>query len=230
MSIWAVIPAAGVGTRMGAEIPKQYLEIAGKTILQHTLERLLAHPRIDGAMVAIDANDTFWPACVSAVLAARRSLGLVGKRVQHCQGGATRAASVANALQALDRQAHWVVVHDAARPCLHPMDLEAVVDAALDDEVGALLALPMRDTVKLADGERTRETLDRTRLWCAQTPQVFRAELLARALAQAPYTTDDAQAVEALGFTARLVPGRVSNLKITTPDDLALARFWLQQL
>jgi 2-C-methyl-D-erythritol 4-phosphate cytidylyltransferase len=226
-SIWAVVPAAGRGSRFGAEIPKQYAEIAGSTVLWHSLNSLLRHPQIAGVMVALDAADSYWPMLDVNALAATHD-----KAIHHCIGGATRAQSVCNALQALialgvDRH-NLVAVHDAARPCLSQPELDAVLTAANHDPHGAILAMPARDTIKLADAAlRVSQTLDRNAIWYAQTPQVFRLQALSDALRQAPDATDEAQAMERAGAKPILVPGRSSNLKITVAEDLALAAFYL---
>jgi 2-C-methyl-D-erythritol 4-phosphate cytidylyltransferase len=228
-SIWAVVPAAGRGSRFGAEIPKQYVEIAGRAVLWHSLNSLLRHPQIAGVMLALDAVDRHWPKLNADALAAQHR-----KAIHLCLGGATRAQSVRNALEALialgvDPQ-NLIAVHDAARPCLAQPELDAVLAAAAHDPQGAILALPARDTIKRADaGQRVAQTLDRNAIWYAQTPQVFRLAPLRDALAQAPHATDEAQAMEQLGASPLLVPGRGSNLKITVAEDLALAAFYLAQ-
>jgi 2-C-methyl-D-erythritol 4-phosphate cytidylyltransferase len=226
-TVWAVVPAAGRGTRFGAEIPKQYAEINGRAVLWHSLNNLLRHPRIAGVMVALDAADSYWPALNAAKLAATHK-----KTMHQCLGGATRAQSVRNALDALIalglEQHNLVAVHDAARPCISQPELDAVIAAASHDPHGAILALPARDTIKRADAAlRVTQTLDRNVIWCAQTPQVFRLQPLRAALAQALDATDEAQAMERAGAEPLLVPGRSSNLKITVAEDLALAAFYL---
>ncbi len=224
-SIWAVVPAAGVGSRFtsaAAKTPKQYLRIGKKTVLEHSLAVLCAHPKIVGIMLALDANDAYWP----------KISELNGKPICVCSGGQTRAESVRSALEMLLQMGvaakNLVAVHDAARPCLHARDLDAVLSAAIGDDIGALLAMPVRDTVKRSDaGLRVRETLDRSQIWTAQTPQVFRLGPLARAIANFPAATDEAQAMEQSGLTPKLVAGRASNIKITVADDLALAAYYL---
>ena len=223
-SIWAVVPAAGVGSRFAssAKTPKQYLPIGGKSVLEHSLAVLCAHPKIVGVMLALDANDAHWP----------KFSELNAKPICICRGGNTRAESVQNALAMLLQMGvslnTLVAVHDAARPCLLAVDLDSVLSAAQADGVGAVLATPVRDTVKRSDtGLRVLETLDRSQIWAAQTPQVFRLAPLAQAIAQFPAATDEAQAMENAGFSPKLVAGRASNIKITVPDDLALAGFYL---
>lgn len=222
---WAVVPAAGVGRRMHTTAPKQYLRLAGRTVIEHTLDILLHHPRIQGVVVAISATDTHWSALP---IAAHRGLLQV-------TGGAERAQSVLQGLQALHESVHaddWVLVHDAVRPCLRKADLDALILTLERDSVGGLLATPVRDTMKRADaGARVSATEDRSNLWHAQTPQMFRYGVLMAALRtalqQGLTITDEASAVEAMGLAPRLVAGRADNIKITRPEDLALAEFYL---
>ncbi len=224
-SVWAVVPAAGIGSRFSstaAKTPKQYLRIGEKTVLEHSLAVLCAHPKIAGVMLALDANDVHW----------QKLSELNGKPICVCAGGQTRAESVMSALEMLLQMGvsakTLVAVHDAARPCLHMNDLDAVLSAASTDAVGALLAMPLRDTVKRSDANlRVLQTLDRSEIWAAQTPQVFRLGPLANAIAQFPSATDEGQAMEQSGLTPKLVAGRASNIKITVADDLALAAFYL---
>ncbi len=218
MNCWGVIPAAGIGSRLGAALPKQYLEIAGRTLLEHSLRALLADARVQGVAVALRAGD-------------ERAAGLAclrDPRVMLVEGGAERADSVAAGLAALSERAaadDWVLVHDAARPCLRPQSLGALIDAVAASGVGAILAQPVSDTVKRSDDGRTvAATEDRRRLWLAQTPQLFRLGELAAALASAGAVTDEASAMEAAGYPVGLVPGPRSNLKVTTVEDLLLAR------
>jgi 2-C-methyl-D-erythritol 4-phosphate cytidylyltransferase len=224
---WAMVPAAGAGKRMDSAVPKQYLSLAGRPVIAHTLASLLDHPRIDGVAVAIGAGDEWWPT-VAAELNAAKPLRVV-------TGGAERCHSVLNGLEALSEPAQpedWVLVHDAARPCLTAGDLDRLIDTLADDPVGGLLAVPVRDTLKQADDAgRVAATVDRSRLWHALTPQMFRLGMLHEALratlARGLLVTDEAAAIEAAGFAPRLVEGRADNLKITRPEDLALAEFYL---
>lgn len=224
---WALIPAAGVGRRFGSALPKQYLELAGQRVIDHVLELLLAHPAISGCVVALDDADGYWPEGPFAD----------HPRVQRVSGGSERCYSVRNAISALAGRAgddDWVLVHDAARPCLRRSDLDALLHALTDEPVGALLAVPVHDTVKQAgEGGRIVRTVARTGLWRAYTPQAFRLGLLRHALdsalARDLVVTDDASAVELLGLAPRLIEGHADNIKITRPQDLALARFFLQQ-
>lgn len=219
--IWVVVPAAGSGARFGAGLPKQYQQLAGRPMIAHTLARLLAHPAIEGAMVAIAPDDIHW-----AMLAMR-----LGKPLLACAGGSDRADSVLAALRALpDTVADdaMVLVHDAARPCVRHADLDRLIEAARNDSVGALLALPLRDTLKRGDAHaRVLATEPREQLWRAQTPQAFRRGALTRALEQARADgvaiTDEAMAMERLGQQPLLVEGSEDNIKVTVTADLALA-------
>lgn len=224
---WAMVPAAGAGKRMDSTIPKQYLPLLGRPLIVHTLDRLLHHPAISGLVVAISAEDEWWPSIAATLRPA--------KPLQVVTGGAERCHSVLNGLEALRRQADpadWVLVHDAARPCLTIKDLDRLLTTLADDPVGGLLATPVRDTLKQADAAgRVVVTVDRSRLWHALTPQMFRLGLLydalQAALARGLLVTDEAAALEAAGFAPRLIEGRADNLKITRPEDLALAEFYL---
>ena len=224
---WVMIPAAGVGRRMASTIPKQYLPLAGRPVIVHALTALLEHPRIAGAVVAISADDGWWPD-IAATLALTKPLRIVA-------GGAERSYSVLNGLMALQEWAapdDWVLVHDAARPGLRREDVDQLLSELADDPVGGLLAIPVRDTLKQADAAgRVAATVDRSLLWHALTPQMFRLGLLYAALSAALTRglpiTDEAAAMEAAGFAPRLIAGRTDNLKITHPEDLALAEFYL---
>lgn len=213
-----IIPAAGAGSRMGSGTPKQYLPLSGKPVIHHTLTAFSANPRISSIILALSTQDTFWDAA---------NINLSAKaQVLRC-GGATRAATVLNALDAIQNQVHaddWVLVHDAVRPGLGMAALDHLLDTLENDPVGGLLAIPLADTLKRADtNQRVASTEPRSGLWRAQTPQMFRYDLLKRALQQAgDAPTDEAQAVEALGLRPKLVQGEVRNLKITYPQDLAL--------
>lgn len=225
--IWAVIPAAGRGARFGGEIPKQYLEIGGRPLIAHALDALLAHPTVDGAVVALAADDALWPGWTS----------LHGKPVLRCQGGGERADSVLAALRAIPQHIdgeRLVLVHDAARPNLRVEDLNRLIAVAAQHADGALLAAPVRDTLKRADDRAcVLSTEPRERLWRALTPQAFRRGALIAALESARaagvIVTDDAMAMERTGAKPKLVEGREDNLKVTTPADLALARYLLSQ-
>ncbi|MBK6788572.1 MAG: 2-C-methyl-D-erythritol 4-phosphate cytidylyltransferase [Rubrivivax sp.] len=217
---YALVPCAGIGSRAGTGAPKQYALLAGRAVVAHTLATLDAVQRLSATLVVLAPDDALFEAFVP---------GFAGPRawVAHC-GGATRAASVGNGLAVLRehgaREGDWVLVHDAARCLLRPSWVDRLIDACRCDEVGGLLALPVADTLKAAQGERVMATLDRGGKWLAQTPQMFRLGLLQRALAQAgAAVTDESSAVEALGLAPRLVPGEMENLKLTWPADFALA-------
>ncbi len=217
---WAVVVAAGRGERFGGSTPKQYTPLLGRPALSWSLQALLASPAVDGVVVALAARDRRW----------KRLAESRDPRVSTCIGGDTREASVSNALLALGSRARdddWVMVHDAARPCLRREDLDALFAATGGDPVGGLLAVRVPDTLKVDDGHgRSARTADRAGLWRALTPQVFRFGLLRRALAlcaeRERAVTDEASAVEALGLRPRLVPGRTDNIKLTTPADRLL--------
>lgn len=222
---WAVIPAAGIGRRMGAELPKQYLRIEGRAIIDWSIEALLLHPAIDGVVVAVAADDPWWPETEFSG----------HPDVQRVDGGAERSDSVLSALLALSRRAapdDWVLVHDAARPCVRRDDVTRLIEAVREHPVGGLLGAPVRDTMKRADGHnRVVETVSRERLWHAFTPQMFRLQTLITALRQAVAEswpiTDEASALEALSLAPLLVEGRSDNLKVTRPEDLVLAGCYL---
>lgn len=222
--VWAVVPAAGRGRRFGGDVPKQYLQAHGQPLIAHALDALLAEPRVEGAMVAIGADDAGWPGWTTRA----------GKPVLTCTGGAERADSVLAALDALDARGcgdALVAVHDAARPNLHPADFSRLLDAALADGAGAILAAPVRDTLKRSEGERIAATEPREALWRALTPQAFPLRALREALAhcreRGVVATDEAMAMELAGIRPRLVEGREDNLKVTTQADLALVEFLL---
>ena len=222
---WALVPAAGSGRRFGADIPKQYLRVAGKPLIEHALDALLSHDAIEGVVVALSAHDPHWSGWTT----------LHGKPVVTCIGGGERADSVLAALRALPAGVAIdaiVLVHDAARPHLHADDISRLHAAASAHADGAILAAPVRDTLKRADADTNIiVTEPRDGIWRALTPQAFHRDLLLRALetarADGLVVTDDAQAVERLGRHPRLVEGREDNMKVTTPADLALAEFLL---
>lgn len=218
---WLVIPAAGIGSRMQAQCPKQYLTVAGQTILELTVYCFLEHPSVRGIIVALAEHDRWWPELDLAT----------DSRIQTVIGGAERADSVLNALLALEQRGaqvdDWVVVHDAARPLLERVDLDRLLADLANDPVGGLLAVPARDTLKQvnADG-RVAKTIDRSVIWHALTPQMFRFDLLRRALTDALHAgvtvTDESSAMEWAGFAPRVIEGQASNVKITCPEDLQL--------
>lgn len=225
--LWAVVPAAGRGSRFGGEVPKQYLQVAGEPLLAHTLRALLSHPGVAGAVVVRAADDPHWPGWHE----------LEGKPVLGCVGGEARADSVLAGLEALPddvRADDFVLVHDAARPNLHPDDLGQLIERGRADPVGAILAAPVRDTLKRAGDEGGIDrTEPRDRLWRALTPQLFRRLQLTRALQIARdagiEVTDESMAMERKGARPLLIEGREDNLKVTTPADLAYFEFLLAQ-
>jgi 2-C-methyl-D-erythritol 4-phosphate cytidylyltransferase len=215
---------------MGSGQPKQYLRIRGRTLLDWSVTALLASPFIEGCVVALPAADLEHPDGVSDAGFLR------DLRVRRCAGGASRAASVLAGLAAVPAaEDDWVLVHDAARPCLLAEDLERLISAVTAAGVGGILARPVSDTLKRVDGRgRVAATVERRDLWSAQTPQMFRLGELRAALEQtaehgAP-VTDEASAMELAGHPVQLVEGSVANLKVTYPADMTLAAFWLEQL
>jgi 2-C-methyl-D-erythritol 4-phosphate cytidylyltransferase len=221
---WAVVPAAGVGKRMQADRPKQYLLLAGKTVLEQTLNRLLQADIFTAIAVAISKEDPYWPE-----LACSKH-----EKIITAVGGKERADSVLSALKSLRKLASdndWVLVHDAARPCLTSTDIHLLIDALKNDEVGGILALSSHDTLKNVDGINITETIDRSIIWRALTPQMFRYGMLKHALEEAegnPAVTDEASALEMQGLQPKIVEGRPDNIKITRPEDLALAQFYME--
>lgn len=216
---FALVPAAGTGTRMGEDLPKQYRLLAGQPMIWHALEMLCASPRIQRVFVVLDGRDAVWERFDWTDLGVKLS-------VLRC-GGPTRADSVLNGLLAISAAVlpdDWMLVHDAARPCLSPALLEGLIEQVGSDETGGILAVPVADTLKRAASDRRIEaTVPRERIWQAQTPQMFRYGLLREALTRSRVVTDEAGAVEALGHRPLLVESDASNLKVTWPADLALA-------
>ncbi|MBK3438018.1 2-C-methyl-D-erythritol 4-phosphate cytidylyltransferase [Pseudomonas sp. MF7448] len=222
-AFWAVIPAAGVGARMAADRPKQYLQLGGRTILEHSLGCFLDHPSLKGLVVSLAVDDPYWPNLACAA----------DPRIQRADGGAERSGSVLSALLQLNALGasddDWVLVHDAARPNLSREDLDTLLMQLADDPVGGLLAVPARDTLKRVDKRgRVVETIDRSLIWQAYTPQMFRLGALHRALADSlvadALITDEASAMEWSGQAPRLVEGRADNIKVTRPEDLEWLR------
>lgn len=214
-----LIPAAGSGSRMGAELPKQYLPLLGRPLISRTLKVFASSPRIASINVILSTDDADWQRLMPALHAK--------VKVWRC-GGETRAATVLNGLKAMQDDVDendWVLVHDAARPGLNQALLDRLLDSLQADSVGGLLAIPLADTLKRADTEnRVANTEPRESLWQAQTPQMFRYAMLKEALERAAGApTDEAQAIEALGYKPKLVPGELRNLKVTYPQDLAIA-------
>lgn len=223
---FALIPAAGVGARMGTDCPKQYMPLAGKLMLLHVLDTFASSPAIAHVYVVVSATDGY----IGDALADAKHLADRVTVIHN--GGATRHQSVLNGLQAMRAQVDdddWVLVHDAARPGLTTALIDRLIGELQDDAVGGLLALPVVDTLKRSDAEgRVEATVPRDSLWAAQTPQMFRYALLHRALEQASAVTDEASAVEALGLRPKLVEGSPRNFKITLPHDVALAELHLK--
>jgi len=230
MTIWAVVPAAGIGSRMQVSIPKQYLRINGQTVLSLTLARLSALADIERIMLVLSPHDTHW-ARHNSIYSAERD------KILTCLGGGDRWQSVLNGLDALAGLAgpdDWVLVHDAVRPCVRVDDMLRLLElTGVQEGAGGLLALPVSDTLKRADGDRrVAQTVDRDALWAACTPQLFpfaRLRQALRAAAQAGVTlTDEASAMEWVGEYPQLVPCHKDNIKITYAEDLQLAELILQ--
>lgn len=221
----AVVPAAGIGSRMQTECPKQYLKIGDKTILEHAVASLMANPRVAHVVIAISPTDSWF---TSLPLASNPNVTVI-------QGGAQRADSVLAGLNVV-QNAQWVLVHDAARPCLHQDDLARLLAITQTSKIGGILAAPVRDTMKRGEPGNSliAHTVDREDLWHALTPQLFPLELLRdclqRALDEHASITDEASALEYCGFHPELISARADNIKVTRPEDLALAEFYLTRL
>ncbi len=217
----ALIPAAGIGERAGSGVPKQYAPINGQPMLTHTIAAFTGCASIEAVHVILAAHDN-WPETLGG--------SRFPSNVQfHRSGGPTRAQSVLNGLKAIEADAaDWILVHDAARPCITPAMIEGLIAALKDDAVGGLLALPVPDTVKRANSEgRVAETISREGLWLAQTPQMFRYGVLRDALERCPDVTDEAGAIERAGLRPKLVRGDARNIKVTYPVDFAIAESYL---
>ncbi|MFW5431222.1 MAG: 2-C-methyl-D-erythritol 4-phosphate cytidylyltransferase [Methylophilaceae bacterium] len=215
-SIHVIIPAAGIGSRMENVLPKQYLPIAGKPIISHIIQTFFNNPRIANIHLALNQEDEFW-----------RSLTINPESRLHIHytGGNSRGETVLNTLKAIDvDDQDWILVHDAARPGLTNTAINRLLDALETDDIGGLLALPVADTIKKSNETNNVEnTVSRQNLWGAQTPQMFRYATLQRALSEFDGTpTDEAEAVEALGLSPKLIHGELRNLKATYPEDLEL--------
>ena len=224
---WAVVPAAGIGSRMRANRPKQYLDLDGKTVIEQTLQRLASHPNIKGIVVSVAENDSWWPECSQSY----------DCPIHIVSGGDERADSVLNALKQLTTLTNddpWVLVHDAARPCLRHSDIDTMLSTLSGHRTGGILGIPVTDTVKRTnDMQEITETVSRQGLWRASTPQMFHLQALTTALQSAKQqqliVTDEASAMELAGFQPMMVEGHADNIKITLPQDLALASLYLQQ-
>lgn len=226
-AFWAVIPAAGEGRRMGADRPKQYLPLAGKSVIRHVLERFARHPRISGIVVALATDDGYW----------EEQSQPRGAAIHTVTGGAERCESVLSALRHLRGVAapgDWVLVHDAARPCLRASDLERLMATAADHAVGGLLGTPVTDTLKrVEEGGVVDRTVDRRGIWRALTPQMFRLgtlfDAIDSAIAAGVRVTDEASAIEHAGHRPLMVEGSPDNIKITTAGDLPMAELILER-
>lgn len=231
VQIAALIPAAGIGNRMKAACPKQYLKVAGKTIIEHTVSALLKQPRISQIIVSLNNDDIFFHQLAIAK----------NEKIKTVVGGCQRANSVLAGLNYLSDNLQldpcWVLVHDAARPCLHQTDLESIIRFidSKQSSYGGILAAPVRDTMKRSVQGKIdiSYTVERSELWHALTPQFFPLALikncLTQALAQKAVITDEASALEYCGYHPQLLEGRVDNLKVTQPEDLMLAEFYLSR-
>ncbi|MBB6521446.1 2-C-methyl-D-erythritol 4-phosphate cytidylyltransferase [Pseudoteredinibacter isoporae] len=224
---WAVVPAAGIGSRMASDRPKQYLPLQHKTVIEHSLQHLLSHERIEAVYIPLAEHDGYWP----DLRISRHP------KIKTLLGGKERADSVLNTLTAMADVAgdqDWVLVHDAARPCLRKQSVHLLLDTLSGESRGGILANPVNDTIKkVANEDEILETVDRQQLWQAQTPQMFRFGLLRdslqRALAAGVNITDEASAVEWAGHSAKVVCGPSDNIKITRAEDLPLAEFILSR-
>jgi len=231
-SIWAIVPAAGVGKRMLSATPKQYLPLNERPVIEHTVNALLQNENISGLVIALQADDAYWP-----------EINICSQKpLLRTTGGKERADSVLNAINELfnyesfDAASDWVMVHDAVRPCLRQQDIDKLALEVAEDGNGGLLALQVRDTMKRQHTgvfpASVDKTVERENLWHALTPQYFPAESLKNALTRAQRDnltiTDEASAMELAGFSPKLVQGHEDNIKITRPDDLRLASLYLQ--
>ncbi|MBT3813327.1 MAG: 2-C-methyl-D-erythritol 4-phosphate cytidylyltransferase [Gammaproteobacteria bacterium] len=224
---WGIVPAAGVGKRMQADRPKQYLPLNNITVIEQTLTRLLEVKSISAVVVAISKEDPYWPTLEISS----------NPRIYTAAGGKERADSVLSALNSIADKADdndWVLVHDAARPCITKSDVEYLINELQDHPVGGILGLASHDTLKSVDNNLAISgTVDRSKIWRAFTPQMFRYAALKHALQEAAdkgwIMTDDASAMELQGMQPKIIAGRADNLKITRPEDLALAQFYLEQ-
>lgn len=225
--MWAILVAAGSGSRMSAEMPKQYLTLAGKTLLEHSIHMLESSSSVSGLMVVLAKSDDYWD---SHNIRCEKPMRTV-------TGGAERADSVLAGLQALSDVCgddDWVLVHDAARPCLDPAQIELMESSLLGHACGGLLAVPVKDTLKRAnEAGDSVGTVAREQLWQAQTPQIFRYKLLVEAyrhaISKGILVTDESMAMEFSGHQPKLIEGRADNIKITVPEDLALAEFLMNK-
>ena len=225
INYYAVVPAAGVGKRMQADVPKQYLPLANTTVLEQTLNRLLSVDLFSAISVSVSKEDAYW-----------KELDVVkNSRIITAEGGKERADSVLSALKSLESMAKeddWVLVHDAARPCITHDDIMLLINQLKNETYGGILALASHDTLKQVKKDVIETTLNRSAVWRALTPQMFRYSVLKNALEKTKgnlAVTDEASAIELTGGTAKIVEGRADNIKITRPEDLALATFYLEK-
>ncbi len=227
--IWALIPAAGASSRLRSDLPKQYRLIDGQPVLLHTLRRLARHPKILGFTVCLAADDPCWASMPAVDL---------GKPVNTCEGGSSRAASVLQGLIAMHNASEdqgYVLIHDAVRPCFTLSSIDDLIAVGCQDEHGAMCALPVTDSLKQVDevsADRVLRTINRKNIWIAQTPQLYRASVLLdalqRALAKKPGLYDEAEAMEMAGYHPHLVHGSPANFKLSFEDDLKIARRLLE--
>jgi 2-C-methyl-D-erythritol 4-phosphate cytidylyltransferase len=226
---WVIVPAAGVGRRFGGQIPKQYHALMGKSIIEHTLAKFWYHPRIEKMVVVIDEQDYFWQ---------QLRLDAYSNKILTVTGGLERSHSVFAGLQALANHAHaqdFILVHDSVRPCIQAVDIDKLINTVANHPVGGILGTKVRDTLKYTNGEnQILETMPRENIWQALTPQMFRYKLLYQALQNAislnKAVTDEAAAIELLGFVPMIVEGRRDNIKITYSEDLAVAEKYLNNV
>lgn len=223
---FAVVPAAGVGRRMGGEMPKQYLSLCGRSIVEQTLNKLLCVSNLEKIIVAVSAADDHW---TSLAVASH-------PRIVKVIGGRERSDSVLNGLVHLStfaNESDWVLVHDVARPCVAVNDIQRMMQHLSDHKVGGILAIPVNDTLKRVNGVAIEATVDRLQLWQAQTPQMFRLgmlrDALSRAVCDGVTVTDEASAIERAGYYPVVVEGSNSNIKITRPEDLPLADYYFSR-
>lgn len=230
-NVWCIVPAAGIGSRMKSDVPKQYLAFQSSTLIEFTLKRLMTCQRIQRIVVALDSEDSYWD----------KTSYTADQRVITTHGGNERADSVLNALQALKAAAElnvksddWVLVHDAARPCVMATDINLLIDHCMENDTGAILASPIIDTIKLVKNQnKIQTTVKRDDLWRAFTPQIFKLAALETALITAKnagfIVTDEASAMENMGYQPLIVEGRADNIKVTSPTDLNLANYIIKQ-
>lgn len=225
LKYWVVIPAAGSGSRMQCDTPKQYLDVLGKKIIEHTIEVFIRSKHVQKVIVCLPENDSVFNSLTVSE----------SPKVDVTAGGKSRAESVLNGLLAIEAaDDDWVLVHDAARPCFTANLLNTLIEGLVDDAVGGIMAVRAKDTLKLSDSDsRINATVDRSTIWQAQTPQMFRFQLLKAslraALSESVNITDEASALEWAGYKPKLIEGDARNIKVTTPDDLELVEFLLSR-